>query len=1004
MSLLGIYFSLVIRMEEDDNRILLDTVDPDLNHYVDNIVDFNSYSQDAICDILDSNGAFNVLHHNVRSILSEGKKDEIDVMLNKINNPFHVLAFTETWLNGDNHNMIEFSGFDHISNVRANNQTGGGLSIFIRNNIDFKIRDDLNVMLPHIETLFIEVPHNNIKYLVGVVYRIPNTNIELFTNTLNSLIEPIKNNFEIILAGDYNICLQQDNNYTREFRNCLQSNSLFPTILEATRVATVVRNGVPHMTHSLIDNIFINDKVDYKSGIIYSSISDHYPIFISIKNKNFDSNRNLKLIKYRLIDDFRVRKFNSAIKVSFNNILLETDDAPVAFTNFLNKFYDLYNKHFPIVTKLIPIKSLLNPWVTTRLADRLKIKDNLNKLSNLGRIDRVVYTRFRNKITAQIRQAKAKFYDQEFVKCQSNIRKTWKIINNTIRRKIKETRVSLSENNDIIESSQVPDKFIDYFSNIAKDLVSKNNHSSTKIETYLKNRISNSFHMSEIFEKDISDAIANLKCNGQGINKISANILKQVKGNLTRPLCSVFNKCINQGVFPSELKIGCITPIYKKGDRMDVSNYRPVCSLSTFSKIFERIVYNKMIEFINKFNIFSNSQYGFRQNKSTESALLDFKDYLQEGLKNKLSIGSVFMDLSKAFDVIDHSILKIKLEHYGFRGIFLTFLMNYIVDRKYFVNVNGINSKTRTVNIGVPQGSTLGPLLFLLYINDMKNCSEKLKFIQFADDTTLSFSHKCIMQLKNILIMETVKVINWLTANKLIVNLSKTHTMLFTKKHGNFSLQLNINNNVIEEKSETSFLGVIIDNKLTWKHHVTHTSAKISKSIALLRLVRYKFPKHILKLLYMSLIYSYLNYCNIVWGSAYQNTLEPLHKLQKKAIRIVNNSHYLDASAPIFKSLHLLNIYQVFKLNCLLFAYKCMKSNLYPNFKEKIIQVSSVHSYSTRQNDQLRPPFERLQSCQNSFLYQSVVLWNKLNDNMKNYNSISIYKKKVKCLLIDNMV
>ena len=409
-----------------------------------------------------------------------------------------------------------------------------------------------------------------------------------------------------------------------------------------------------------------------------------------------------------------------------------------------------------------------------------------------------------------------------------------------------------------------------------------------------------------------------------------------------------------------------------------------------------------MIEFINKYNIFAETQYGFRKNKSTETALLDFTNYIYEGLTKKHNVGSVFMDLSKAFDVIDHTILETKLEHYGFRGTFLKFIMSFIKDRKYFVCVNGIKSSTNTVNIGVPQGSTLGPLLFLLYINDMKNCSNLLKFIQFADDTTILFSHSDIAQLKIILESEVNKVITWLLANKLILNLTKTHSMLFTNKQGNLKLSLQIQNIDLEEKSVTSFLGVLIDNRLTWKQHIQFISNKISKSIALLRLLRYKFPKRILKMIYMSLVYSYINYCNLIWGSAYKSVLEPLHILQKKAIRIVNNSNYLDHTESIFKSLELLNIYKVFKLNCVLFAYKCLKAELYPDFKRRIMKNSSVHTYETRISDLYRPPSERLNLVQKSYLYQSVILWNSLGLDIKKYNAIITFKKKIKTLLIEN--
>ena len=225
--------------------------------------------------------------------------------------------------------------------------------------------------------------------------------------------------------------------------------------------------------------------------------------------------------------------------------------------------------------------------------------------------------------------------------------------------------------------------------------------------------------------------------------------------------------------------------------------------------------------------------------------------------------------------------------------------------------------------------------------------------------------------------------------------------MLFTNKLGNLTLCVKLQNIYLANKVETCFLGVIIDCKLTWKQHIQHITDKISKTVALLRLLRYIFPKRILKLIYMSLIYSYLNYCNLIWGGAYSTILHPLFVLQKKAIRLISNSHYLEHTAPIFRSLELLTLYQIFKLNCLLLVHKCVKSNYFIEFKMKLQKNSSVHCYETRNNNLLRPPLERLKLCQKSYLYSSIVLWNSVNDDIKKLNSIITFKKMVKSLLIE---
>ena len=266
------------------------------------------------------------------------------------------------------------------------------------------------------------------------------------------------------------------------------------------------------------------------------------------------------------------------------------------------------------------IKSLLKTWVTETLANRIKIKDKLAKLYNKGRLSKEIYTGFRNILNTQLRKAKANYFHSEFTKYQGNTKKTWEIINSNIKKSFRDKTINLKEDENTIQLDAVPNKFIDYFSNIASQLVSEIAPSDRNAESYLKDRNFNSFFMVPIVNKEVEIAISSLKSSGS-IFSISAAVLEDTKHIISGILSNIFNLCVVQGYFPEELKLGRITPIHKKGSKTVINNYRPVCNLSPFSKIFERIVYNRMLEFINKNNVFSTTQYGFRKKNGSRDSI-----------------------------------------------------------------------------------------------------------------------------------------------------------------------------------------------------------------------------------------------------------------------------------------------------------------------------------------------------------------------------------------------
>ena len=1002
-----------------DHRLNIDDIDPDINHYNDSINNFKEYSIDTFnTDKSIKSSSLNLFHNNARSLMRDGRIDEYNILFKAIDNPFNILVFTETWLTVDNEQLCNFEGYKPLHLLRPIDDQfdlktkGGGVSMFIKENVEFIYRKDLSLTTPTVECLFIELLHENKKYLIGGIYRVPNTDVKEFCETINRLIEPHRNH-EIVLLGDFNICLLQDNCCKRELQNTMQANSLYPTILTPTRVATVLRDGQLVTTKTLIDNIFLNTQNDFKSGTLEISISDHYPVFITLPDSKLSDTNEETIIYYRLINEITMRKFKYALENDTElNDIYNNNNVQTVFSDFLTNFNKLYEHYFPVKEQKLTRKGTYKPWINLSLISRMKIKDNLFKLSKRGLIDRKIYTDFRNSLNTQIRNAKSEYYTNKFNENEGNIKETWKTINNTIKTKKKSNAtITLNENDKPIENKDIPNSFNNYFTGIANQLTNQLPTSQHSASSYLRDRINNTFFMSPIEKYEISKAVNKLKPNGKGSKTISTMVLKDNSNKLADILMHVLNICVAEGYFPEELKTGCITPIYKNGPKNDVKNYRPVCSLSPFSKILEKIIYNRMIEFIDQNEILSSNQFGFRKGLSTESAIIQFINNIHNGLHYKHNTVAVFMDLSKAFDVLDHDILFKKLEHYGFRGKILDLLKSFISNRKYFVSVNGSTSDTKTVNIGVPQGSTLGPLLFLIYVNDMCNSSSILNFTQFADDTTITHSGPDLELLTKEIEQELAKVLEWLLANKLIINLTKTHSMLFTNKKVDRKITIRANNTNLEQKTECKFLGVIVDDGITWKSHINHISSKITKTLAILRLLKYTFPKHILKTLFMSLIQPYLNYCNIIWGSADKTIIEPLFILQKKAIRIVNRVHYLEHTKPLFETMKILTVHQIHDLNCLAFIYKCLHSNQYLDFKNEMTRNSDYHTYNTRNNSDFRLPCRDLKSIRQSFFYKGINLWNRLNYNLTIYkvnlqfkSNLLSFKKRIKHKILTDAI
>ena len=498
----------------------------------------------------------------------------------------------------------------------------------------------------------------------------------------------------------------------------------------------------------------------------------------------------------------------------------------------------------------------------------------------------------------------------------------------------------------------IADHFNSFFQQIGTNMASKiPKVNEYKFKAYFTNNTNTHFKFKLIDKHYVTHIIKKLNCKTSfGYDGLSTKLLKQLEPILSGPISLIVNQSLKTGIFPDKLKLAKITPIFKKGNKHICENYRPISVLPAISKIFEKVVHDQIYSYFTQHNYFSNNQYGFRKYHSTEHTVLEVIDRATSELDSGNSAVAIFIDLSKAFDTLNHNILIEKLHYYGINNLELSWFSSYLSNRSQYVEIDHVKSNYSFSSIGIPQGSILGPLLFNIYVNDLQNSTKYFKFIMYADDTTL-YSRN--FPANDTINREFHKVFNWFCVNKLSLNIDKTKFMIFHNRNKNITQlipEISINDHTISRVTKFNFLGIVIDENLNWNSHLDKICFKISRAIGTLHRLKCTLPSHILKILYNSLILPHCTYGILSWGSNVDKVL----KLQKKAVRIITKSAYNSHSDPLFKTLGLLKIHDIYKCNVLKYFYQHCHYQLRfflqnIDFKPR----SDIHEYNTRQKKNL---------------------------------------------------
>ena len=987
----------------------LSDLDPDENFF--NLIADSSSSyltEDKLHGFFnfDKKDSFNAIHVNCRSLNKNFKA--LENLLTSISGKLTVIAVSETWLTELSEDTFNLMGYSFVSKSRTN-KLGGGVGLYIDSNLEYKLRSDISLLNDSIECVFVEIQQkNSANIIVGCVYRPPNTDLSLFNLELLSILNKIngRNPKPTIIAGDFNIDLLKSEAHTPtgEFLNNLTSHSFMPTIFYPTRITDT--------TATLIDNIFFNSIMyQFKTAIVYSDISDHLPVAIHI---------NLNLSKNSAILERKRRKYTPEKIEAFKRELFTIDWSPVyaettnsgsgpatasKYAIFSQIFSNVFERFFPVETLKIPnSNSPRKCWITKGLIKSCHRKSFLYKKfrKKPSKRNENKYIAYRNKLNTLLRVTERDYYRNKLNSFAGDLCQTWKLLNEILNKNktIFSTDKFIKDDGTIVTNPcDIVECFNDFFVNVGDRLASDIPAATTNIKSYLRGSFVDSFVLRPTNPDEVVKITKAFSSKRSfGVDLLPVSVMKECIDPIADVLSHIINLSFSNGQFPDELKIAKVCPVFKGGSKSSFSNYRPISVLPSFSKVFEKIMYNRLESYIHSKNILINNQYGFRHMHSTYMAMLDMVNKVSESIDNhEVSIG-IFIDLSKAFDTLNHSILLRKLEHYGIRGTPLLWLNDYLTNRKQCVCFNNAVSLMRPITCGVPQGSILGPLLFILYVNDIVNCSKLLHFILFADDTNLFYSSSNYKDLMLTVNLELSKLSEWFRANRLSLNVAKTNYVLFGTRRKCLSdthFSISINGNIIERATSTKFLGVYIDQDLNWKNHTAEIAKKISKSLGILNRVKYILPRSSLITLYRTMIHPYLIYCNIIWGGASLFALNRLVCLQKRALRLITCSYFRSPSNPLFIKLGILKLQDIHKYQSLMFLYK-FKCNLLPICCTQYLQlcVNSGQYFLRREATFIRFKFRTLLR-QKFISIAGPDMWDCLPDFVRQSVSIVMFKTRL---------
>ena len=933
--------------------------------------------------------AVNVLdicHTNVRSLNS----DKIDAIKAELVENFDIICLTETNLPHANVDDLALMGFHEIIRKDRIGRAGGGVGVYVAQHLSAE--RVIEYEMPDLECLWIKIKAGHNIFMLGVCYRPPNSKADFWIKLQDS-VDLVKqagvNN--IFLTGDFNADPHTRDGHILEL--FVASNNFTTHITKPTRitplVATILDQFISNVP-SLVCNVEVLDPI---------ATCDHCPIRVSVRMKN----------KYNKPQAFKrhIWLYNQADFNVFRERLLQVEWEACFDLGDIDRVCEAWTSRvLNVARECIP-----NKVVTIRPRDKLFFTAELGQLR-----------RKKNRAHKKAKSLNTQFYWEKF-----------RGIRNTYNGKLKETKINaeLQKANDLKNFENIPPK---KWWNLAKSYLKKDKSDCSQFPPLKVNdnvicdekdkaEAFNTFFLAhstiddshapvpddatkvdqllpsfQISQKDVSDLIKALDVNkATGPDQISQKMLKEGGDALVPSLTKLFNMSLESAKYPSVWKKANVTPVFKKGDSSLTDNYRPVSILSCTGKLFERAVFKHVYNFLRDNNIISIRQSGFKPGDSTVYQLAHLYHEFAEAIHKQKDIRVVFCDISKAFDRVWHIGLLAKLKRIGITDKLLQWFKNYLQDRKQRVVINGQSSSWGSVLAGAPQGSVLGPLLFLIYINHITNAVQSSEIRLFADDTILYLfvdnPVACAAALNN----DLERIGNWALEWLVKFSAPKTKTMFISKKKKkNVNPPLVMNRSLLEEVTTYKHLGVTFSNDLTWNNHIETIAINAGKCLDILNALKHKLDRSTLEKLYKTFVRSKLEYANVIWDNCSKQMVDLLEGVQYRAAKIISGAINRTSHNIVYNEMGWETLGERRKRQRLKVMYKTVNHQAPSYLQHNIRRHADANArYELRHENNIGTYRARTSAFHNSFFPKTIREWNSLDTDTKSAGTLETFTSKL---------